>query len=67
LHDHHLGGGLQQCGPCRVGLTRTEVAIRGRDQPMSVRMAVDPTLLTSLLDEQARSLSAEEMSAKTLV
>jgi adenylate cyclase len=54
-------------GLAAVGLTRTDVAIRGRDQPMSVRVAVDPTLLTSLLDEQARSLSAEETSAKTLV
>jgi len=30
-------------------------------------MAMDPTLLTSLLDEQARSLRAVEMSGKTLV
>jgi class 3 adenylate cyclase len=32
-------------------LTRTEVAIRGRDQPMSVRTTSEPTLLTSLLNE----------------
>jgi|tagenome__1003787_1003787.scaffolds.fasta_scaffold20933015_2 adenylate cyclase len=49
------------------GLARTNVSIRGRDQPMTVRTAADPTLLTSLLDEQARSLTAEEMSAKILV
>ena len=30
--------------------TRTEVAIRGRDEPMTVRTAVDPTVLASLLD-----------------
>ena len=32
-------------------LTRTEVAIRGRDQPMSVRTTSEPTLLASLLNE----------------
>jgi adenylate cyclase len=54
-------------GLTAVGLTRTDVAIRGRDEPMSVRMAVEPTLLTSLLDEQDGSPTAEEKSAKTLV
>ena len=34
------------------GLARTDVAIRGRDRPMTVRTATDPTLLASLLDEQ---------------
>ena len=48
-------------------LTRADVSIRGRDQPMTVCTAADPTLLTSLLDEQARSLSAERMSAELLV
>lgn len=48
-------------------LTRTDVSIRGRDQPMTVCTATDPTLLASLLDEQARSLSAEQMSAQILV
>src|SRR6202166_269449 len=48
-------------------LERTEVSIRGRDQPMTVRTAADPTLLASLLDEQARLLSAEKMSAQLLV
>jgi adenylate cyclase len=48
-------------------LERTEVSIRGRDQPMTVCMAADPTLLASLLDEQARLLSAEKMSAQLLV
>ena len=49
-------------------LTRTEVSIRGRDQPMMVSTAEDPTLLASLLEQQqARSVTAEEMSAKILV
>jgi adenylate cyclase len=37
------------------GLMRTEVSIRGRDQPMTVCTAADPTLLACLLDEQAPS------------
>jgi adenylate cyclase len=48
-------------------LERTEVSIRGRDQPMTVCTATDPTLLASLLDEQARLLGAEKMSAQLLV
>ena len=44
-------------------LERTDVSIRGRDQPMTVCTVADPTLLASLLDEQARLLSAEKMSA----
>ena len=32
--------------------TQAEVAIRGRDEPMTVCTVTDPTLLTSLLDEQ---------------
>jgi len=48
-------------------LTRTDVSIRGRDQPLTVCTAADPTLLASLLDEQARLLRAEEMSAQMLV
>jgi hypothetical protein len=48
-------------------LTQIEVPIRGRDQPMTVSTAEDPTLLASLLEEQARSVTAEEMSAKVLV
>lgn len=34
-------------------LAQTDVAIRGRDEPMTVYTVTDPTLLTSLLDEQA--------------
>ena len=34
-------------------LTRTEVTIRGRDEPMTVRTAADPTVLASLLDPQS--------------
>jgi len=49
-------------------LTRTEVSIRGRDQAMMVSTAEDPSLLASLIEEQARSVAAaEEMSAKILV
>ena len=49
-------------------LVRTEVSIRGRDQPMTVCTAADPTLLASLLDEQAaasgteRAVSAEDLA-----
>ena len=48
-------------------LTRTDVSIRGRDQPMAVCTAADPTSLASLLDEQAGPLRAEQMSAQILV
>src|ERR1700736_6784014 len=41
-------------------LTRTDVSICGRDQPMTVCTAADPTLLAGLLDEQAGSLRAEQ-------
>ena len=44
-------------------LTRTEVSIRGRDEPMTVRMATDPTVLASLLDPQAAQLEAEPQVA----
>jgi adenylate cyclase len=40
-------------------LTQTEISIRGRDQPMRVCTVADPTLLASLLDEQAASRSTE--------
>jgi adenylate cyclase len=33
-------------------LTRIEVSVRGRDQPIAVRTAADPTVLVSLLDPQ---------------
>jgi adenylate cyclase len=48
-------------------LTRTDVSIRGRDQPMTVYTAADPTLLAGLLDEEAGSHRAEQMSAQILV
>jgi adenylate cyclase len=49
-------------------LTRADVSIRGRDQPMTVCTAVDPTLLASLLDEQAAAPATEqENSAHDLV
>jgi adenylate cyclase len=34
-------------------LTRTEVSIRGRDEPIAVRTAADPTVLVSLLDPES--------------
>ena len=38
-------------------LARTDVAIRGRDEAVAIRIAVDPTMLTALLDPQpAREL-----------
>jgi adenylate cyclase len=48
-------------------LTRTDVSIRGRDQPLTVYTASDPTLLATLLDETAAPLNAERMSAQMLV
>ena len=48
-------------------LTQADISIRGRDQPMSVCTATDPTLLASLLDELAGPARAEQMSAQTLV
>ena len=33
-------------------LARTQVAIRGRDETMTIRTAVDPTTLTTLLDTE---------------
>jgi len=44
-------------------LTRTEVSIRGRDEPMTVRTAADPTVLASLLDPQAAALDHEPQVA----
>jgi adenylate cyclase len=49
----------KNAGIAAAALTRTEVSIRGRDEPMTVRTAVDPTVLASLLDPQA-ALQAEE-------
>ena len=49
-------------------LTRTEVSIRGRDQPMSVCAAADPASLAGLLGETAaasgteRAVSAEDLA-----
>jgi len=40
-------------------LARTDVSIRGRDQPMVVRTAADPTLLATLLDELAPAPHSE--------
>ena len=40
-------------------LTRTEVSIRGRDQPMTVCAAADPASLAGLLEEQAAASGTE--------
>jgi adenylate cyclase len=48
-------------------LTEAEISIRGRDQPMRVCTATDPTLLASLLDELAGPARAEQTSAQALV
>ncbi|MEA2916122.1 MAG: adenylate cyclase, partial [Bradyrhizobium sp.] len=57
----------KNAGVAPDGLTRTEVSIRGRDQPMAVCTATDPTLLASLLDEQTASPGIERQSAHDLV
>jgi len=44
-------------------LARTEVSIRGRDEPLTVRTAADPTVLASLLDPQAAQLAEEPQVA----
>jgi adenylate cyclase len=41
-----------------AALTRTQVAIRGRDEAMTIRTAVDPTMLTTLLDSQPTTAAA---------
>jgi adenylate cyclase len=40
-------------------LTRTEVSIRGRDQPMNVCAAADPAELAGLLGEKAAAPGSE--------
>jgi hypothetical protein len=40
-------------------LTRTEVSIRGRDQPMTVCAAADPASFAGLLGEQAAASGTE--------
>jgi adenylate cyclase len=41
-------------------LARADMSIRGRDQPMTVFTAADPTLLASLLDEPRTSAGTEQ-------
>ena len=45
-------------------LTQADVEIRGRDQPMAIRTAVDPTILSSLLDQQQAGIAASPATAK---
>jgi adenylate cyclase len=56
----------KNAGVAPDGLTRAEVSIRGRDQPMTVCTATDPTLLASLLDEQAPFKTERQMSTGDL-
>ena len=44
-------------------LMRTEVSIRGRDEPIKVRTAADPTVLASLVDPQDAAIAAEPQIA----
>jgi adenylate cyclase len=53
----------QTAGIAADALARTEVSIRGREEPMTVRTATDPTVLASLLDPQAAELEAEPQIA----
>jgi adenylate cyclase len=50
----------RNAGIAPARLARTEVSIRGRDKPMTVCTATDPTLLASLLDEPVTSSEAEQ-------
>ena len=49
----------RNAGIAAAGLGRTEVSIRGRDQPMTVCTAKDPALLVSLLEVPRTSSGAE--------
>ena len=49
----------KSAGIASDALTRTDVAIRGHDEPMTVRTAADPTVFASLLDPQAAPIEAE--------
>jgi adenylate cyclase len=53
----------ETAGVASDALSRTDVEIRGHDEPMTVRTAEDPTVLASLLD--AESASAEPPSEAT--
>jgi len=53
----------QTAGIPADALTRTEVSIRGRDEPITVRTAVDPTVLATLLDPHAAPVEAEPLTA----
>lgn len=57
-----FGGSVVFC-ICQIGVFNK----LSRDQPMTVGTAEDQTLLASLLEQQARSVAAEEMSANILV
>jgi adenylate cyclase len=46
-------------------LTRTEVTIRGRNEPMTVRIAADPTVLASLVQQASGSAKPQLTVAQT--
>jgi adenylate cyclase len=50
----------KNAGVAADALKRTEISIRGRDQPMTVCTAADATLLASLLDERLASTRTEQ-------
>ena len=49
----------KNAGVAADGLLRTDVSIRGRDQPMIICTAADPTLLAGLLEEQTAPVGNE--------
>ena len=48
-----------------AALARTEVTIRGRDEPMMVRIAADPTVLASLVQQASGSAKPQLSVAQT--
>jgi adenylate cyclase len=53
------------CRNARVtgeALTRTDISIRGRDQPLGVYTVADPTRLASLLDVQAAASDTKTLA-----
>ena len=59
LQSHRVGRSMQDRRHNSDALTRTAVAIRGHDEPMTVRTAEDPTLLASLIDPQSMPADLE--------
>ena len=49
-------------GISALSLSRTEVAIRGREEPMIVRTVADPAVLATLLEAERAQLSPARAS-----